>query len=382
MKERRKSRPVFLDRVQIGGDAPIAVQSMTDTDTCDTLKTMRQIHTLQQVGCEVVRVAVPDMEAARKLRTIRAGIDIPLVADIHFDYRLALEALKAGVDCLRINPGNIRAFGGGEHKVAELAAACNDQGVPIRIGVNSGSLEVDLVDKYVGPTAEAMVESALRHVTLLEKHHFEMIKISLKASDVWRTVDAYRLIADRVDYPLHLGVTEAGSLITGTVKTTAAFSQLLADGVGDTIRVSLAASPLEEVKVGYEILKAMEVRHRGVNVVACPTCGRLQIDVEGLAARLEKGLAHIKRPVTVAVMGCEVNGPGEAKDADIGIAGGRGEGMLFVKGKKARKVKEADFYQVVVEEVEKMVAEEASQSEEEETSGPGVPELPQLRILS
>ncbi|MBI2880669.1 MAG: flavodoxin-dependent (E)-4-hydroxy-3-methylbut-2-enyl-diphosphate synthase [Candidatus Tectomicrobia bacterium] len=379
IEKERKSRPVFVGGVQVGGGAPVSVQSMTDTDTRDTLATMRQINQLEEVGCEIVRVAVPDMDAARCVRTIKAGTHLPLVADIHFDYRLALEALKGGIDCLRINPGNIRAYGGGEHKVREIARACADLGIPIRIGVNSGSLEVELVDKHGGPMPEAMVESALRHVELLEKFNFDRIKISLKASDVWRTVKAYRLIADRVDYPLHLGVTEAGAHVTGAVKTTAAFSLLLSEGIGDTIRVSLAASPLEEVKVGYEILKALELRHHGINVVACPTCGRIQIDVEDLANRLEKGLAHIKYPVTVAVMGCEVNGPGEAKDADIGIAGGKGEGMIFKKGQKFRKVREEDFYDVIVEEVERMAAEgtlaaqQASGQTEEEPWEPPLP---------
>jgi (E)-4-hydroxy-3-methylbut-2-enyl-diphosphate synthase len=378
--QKRKTQPVFVGSVQVGGDAPVIVQSMCATDTRDTLATMRQINELENVGCEIARIAVPDMDSAKSIRTIKAGTNIPLVADIHFDYRLALESLKGGIDCLRINPGNIRAMGGGEHKVEELARACNDLGVPIRIGVNAGSLEVELVDKYTGPTAEAMVESALRHVELLERNNFNMMKISLKASDVRRTVEAYRLIAKRVDYPLHLGVTEAGAHVTGAIKTTAAFSLLLNEGIGDTIRVSLAASPLEEVKVGFEILKALELRHHGVNVVACPTCGRIQIDVEDLANRLEKGLAHIRQPVTVAVMGCEVNGPGEAKDADIGIAGGKSEGMIFKKGEKYRKVNEADFYDVIVEEVERMAAEgelAAQQEAGEDEEDPWEPPLPE-----
>ncbi len=381
MEKSRTTKPIFVGSVQVGGGAPVIVQSMCDTDTRDTLGTMRQINALEEVGCEMARVAVPDLDAARCIRTLKAGTGIPLIADIHFDYRLALEALKGGIDCLRINPGNIRAMGGGEHKVEELARACNDLGTPIRVGVNAGSLEVELVDKYGGPTAEAMVESALRHVELLERYNFDMIKISLKASDVWRTVEAYRLIAAKVDYPLHLGVTEAGAHVTGAIKTTAAFTILLTEGIGDTLRVSLAASPLEEVKVGYEILKSLELRHHGVNVVACPTCGRIQIDVEDLANRLEKGLAHIKFPISVAVMGCEVNGPGEAKDADIGIAGGKGEGMIFKRGKKFRKVKEADFYDVVVEEVEQMAAEGqlAAQQESGETdeAPPWEPPLPE-----
>ncbi len=379
-ENRRISKPVFVGRVQVGGGAPVVVQSMTDTNTCDTMATMRQINELEEVGCEIARIAIPNMDAAKCVRTIKAGTNLPLVADIHFDYRLALEALKGGTDCLRINPGNIRAMGGGEHKVKELARACNDLGVPIRIGVNSGSLEVELVDKYTGPTPEAMVESALRHAELLEKYNFDMIKISLKASDVWRTVKAYRLIAGKVDYPLHLGVTEAGAHVTGAIKTTAAFSLLLTEGIGDTIRVSLAADPVEEVKVGFEILKALELRHRGVNVVACPTCGRIQIDVENLANRLEKGLAHIEFPVTVAVMGCEVNGPGEAKDADIGIAGGKGEGMIFKKGEKFRKVKEEDFYDVLVEEVERRASEgelAAQQASGETEEAPWEPPLPE-----
>ncbi|MFQ5911635.1 MAG: flavodoxin-dependent (E)-4-hydroxy-3-methylbut-2-enyl-diphosphate synthase [Nitrospinota bacterium] len=385
-QKRRKTKPVFVGNVQVGGGAPVVVQSMADTDTRDTLATMGQINDLEEVGCEIVRVAVPDMDAAKCIRTLKAGTNLPLVADIHFDYRLALEALKGEIDCLRINPGNIRAYGGGEHKVKELARACNDLGVPIRVGVNSGSLEVELVDKYGGPMPEAMVESALRHVELLEKYNFDSIKISLKASDVWRTVSAYRLIAEKVDYPLHLGVTEAGAHVTGAIKTTAAFSLLLSEGVGDTIRVSLAADPVEEVKVGYEILKSLELRHRGVNVVACPTCGRIQIDVEGLANQLEKALAHVKHPITVAVMGCEVNGPGEAKDADIGIAGGKGEGMIFKKGQKYRKVKEEEFFDTIVEEIERMAAEGelTAQGEsggaEEEPWEPPLPEGIKVRL--
>lgn len=379
VENKRITRPIYVDNIQVGGGAPIVVQSMCDTDTRDTMGTMRQINALEEVGCEIARIAVPDIDAARYIRTIKAGTNIPLVADIHFDYRLALEALKGGIDCIRINPGNVRAMGGGEHKVDELTRACRDMGVPIRIGVNSGSLEVELVDKYGGPTAGAMVESAMRHVELAEKYNFDMLKISLKASDVWRTVKAYRLLAEKVNYPLHLGVTEAGAHVTGAIKTTAAFTLLLTEGIGDTIRVSLAASPLEEVKVGYEILKSLELRHHGVNVVACPTCGRIQIDVENLANRLEKGLAHIKFPITVAVMGCEVNGPGEAKDADIGIAGGKGEGMIFKKGEKYQKVSEESFYDVVVEEVEKMAAEgslaaQAESNKEDEIWEPPLPE--------
>ena len=345
--KRRKTRQIHVGGIPIGGDAPIVVQSMTTTDTRDTRGTIEQIHQLEKAGCEIVRLAVPTDEDARALPHIKAATSLPIIADIHFDHRLALVAAES-VDCIRINPGNI----GSRAKLKEVVKAVNDRGIPMRVGVNAGSLERELLQKYGYPTAEAMVESALTHVKVIEDFGCTAMKVSLKASDVHLAVDAYRQFSKIVDYPLHLGITEAGTSVTGTVKSSVGLGLLLADGIGDTLRVSLAADPCEEVRIGFEILKALELRHRGINVVACPTCGRLEIDVIKIANNLERRLAHIKEPLTISVLGCVVNGIGEGKEADIGIAGGQGVGILFKEGKLVRKVKAADLEEVLVEEVE------------------------------
>ncbi len=348
---RKKTRQISIGNVKIGGNAPISVQSMTNTDTRDIVSTVAQIKRLEEAGCEIVRLAVPDRRAAEALSEIKARIGTPLVADIHFNYKLALEAIKAGVDALRINPGNI----GDRWKIETVVSAAKDKGIPIRIGVNAGSLEKDILEKYRYPTAEVMVESAMRHIDILEELDFHDIKVSLKASDVPMTVDAYRMISEKVDYPLHLGITEAGPAMSGTVKSSIGIGILLAEGIGDTIRVSLTAGPVEEVKVGYEILKSLRLRHRGINIISCPTCGRMEIDLFALVAEVEKRLAHIKEPLDVAILGCVVNGIGEAKEADVGIAGGKGQGVLFIKGEIVRKVKEEELADALVEEVKKMV---------------------------
>jgi (E)-4-hydroxy-3-methylbut-2-enyl-diphosphate synthase len=348
---RKKTKPISLGSVRIGGGAPIAVQSMCNTDTRDAAKTLDQISRLAQAGCEIVRLAVPDEEAAKALGSIRKGTGVPLIADIHFDYRLALESVKQGVDGLRINPGNI----GGKDKVSEVVRACRDKGIPIRIGVNAGSLEKHLLAKYRHPTPEAIVESAFGHIRLLEDLNFTNLKVSLKASDVMTTVASYRLFSDKSDYPLHIGVSEAGTLFSGTIKSSVGLGILLAEGIGDTMRVSLTADPVEEVRVAYGILKSLKVRERGVNIISCPTCGRTEIDIIGLASEVEKRLAYIKEPITVAVMGCVVNGPGEAREADVGIAGGKGVGLLFKHGEVIKKLSEAELADVLVKEVEELV---------------------------
>jgi (E)-4-hydroxy-3-methylbut-2-enyl-diphosphate synthase len=349
--QRRKTKQISLGPLKIGGDAPVAVQSMCNTDTRDAGATLAQIKRLEQAGCEAVRVAVPDAEAAHALGTIKKSAGIPLIADIHFDHRLALEALKQGVDGLRINPGNI----GGKEKTAEVVRMCKDKGVPIRIGVNAGSLEKHLLEKYRHPTPEAIVESAVGHIRILEDLKFTDIKVSLKASDVLTTVQAYRLFSMKYSYPLHIGISEAGTLFSGTIKSSVGLGILLAEGIGDTLRVSLTADPVEEVRAAYEILKALKIRQRGVNIVSCPTCGRTEIDIIGLAETVEKRLAHIKEPITVAVMGCVVNGPGEAREADVGIAGGKGVGLLFKHGEIIQKFSEAELADVLVKEVETIV---------------------------
>ena len=345
---RKKTRRIMLGGVPIGGGAPVVVQSMTNTDTRDVKATVRQINELAKAGCEVVRVALLDMEAAKSLDKIKKAISIPLVADVHFDHRLALMAIDKGVDGLRINPGNI----GEKRKIVELVKAAKSRGVPIRIGVNSGSLEKDLLKKYGKPTPEALVESAMRHVRILEDLDFCDMKISIKASDVPTTVDAYRLMSKTAKYPLHIGVTEAGTLFSGTVKSSVGLGILLASGIGDTMRVSLTANPVEEVRAAWEMLKALHLRQRGVNIISCPTCGRTQIDVISLAQEVEKRLSHITRPFDVAVMGCIVNGPGEAAQADMGIAGGKGRGLLFRHGEVIRKLKEDELADALVREVE------------------------------
>lgn len=346
---RRKTRQIAIGNVKIGSNYPISVQSMTNTDTIDVKSTVNQIKALERAGCEIVRVAVPNMEAAEVLSKIKKAINIPLIADIHFDYRLALKAIDNGVDGLRLNPGNI----GDKERVKAIVKAAKEKKMPIRIGVNAGSLEKGILEKYKHPTPEAMVESALRHIKILEDLDFREIKISLKASDVWKTIDAYRLLSKKVNYPFHIGITEAGTIFSGTVKSAAGLGILLAEGIGDTLRVSLTGDPVEEVRVGWEILKAMQLRERGVNIISCPTCGRIKLDIITLANEIEKRLAHITKPINIAVMGCVVNGPGEAVESDIGIAGGDGVGMLYIKGKPAKKVKEKDIVEAIVKEVEK-----------------------------
>jgi len=355
---RRQTRQIALGSVKIGGGAPVVVQSMCNTDTRDAAKTLEQINHLEQAGCEVVRLAVPDKDAAQALGSIRKGTKIPLIADIHFDHRLALEAVRQRVDGLRINPGNI----GGKDKVAEVVAACRERGVPIRIGVNAGSLEKHLLERYGHPTPEAIVESAFGHIRILEDLNFTNLKVSLKASDVMTTVAAYRLFSQQSDYPLHIGISEAGTLFSGTIKSSVGLGILLSEGIGDTMRVSLTADPVEEVRAAYEILKALKVRQRGVNIISCPTCGRTEIDIIGLAQEVEKRLAHIKEPITVAVMGCVVNGPGEAREADAGIAGGRGVGLLFKYGEIVKKLSEEDLADALVKEVEEIVRKTKKQN--------------------
>jgi len=355
MNTPRITRRITIGNVAVGGGAPVSVQSMTNTDTRDAAATLAQIRRLAEAGCEIVRCAVPDEEAARALRAICRECPLPLIADIHFDYRLALTALESGVDGLRLNPGNI----GERWKVEEVVRACAERKVPIRIGVNGGSLEKELLEKYGHPTAAAMAESALGHIRILEELGYREIKVSLKASDIRRTVEAYRLLAKEVDYPLHIGITEAGTTWSGTVKSAVGLGVLLHDCIGDTLRVSLTGDPVEEVRVGWEILKSLELRERGPVFVSCPTCGRCQIDLIGVAEEVERRLHDLPKKITVAVMGCVVNGPGEAREADVGIAGGKGQGLLFRKGEVVRKVPQAELADALVEEAWKLVGEAA-----------------------
>lgn len=349
---RRTTRRVNVGPIAIGGGAPVSVQSMTTTKTDDWAATLDQVHALAEAGCEIVRVSVPDAKAAAACRKIKDGARVPLVADIHFDHRFALAAIEAGWDKLRLNPGNIRD----PQKVREVVRAAKDRGMPIRIGVNMGSLAPDIVET-LGRTPAGMVESAMRHIRILEELEFGDIVVSLKAHDVRSTVAAYRMMAQRVDYPFHLGITEAGTLRTGTVKSSVGLGMLLAEGIGDTIRVSLAADPVEEVPVCWEILKSLGIRERGVEITACPSCGRVQVDILKLAEAVEKITAEYRAPVKVAVMGCAVNGPGEASMADVGIAGGRGMGLLYRDGVKVRSLPEAQLLDGLREEIEKVIAE-------------------------
>jgi (E)-4-hydroxy-3-methylbut-2-enyl-diphosphate synthase len=354
---RRKTRAVQVGRLTMGGNAAIVVQSMTKTDTREIGKTVEQIQQMEAAGCEMARLAVPDIEAAKALAEIRKRCpDSILVSDIHFQYKFALMALDAGMDKLRINPGNI----GDAEKVRMVVRRAQEQKVPIRIGVNAGSLERRLLEKYGYPTPEAMVESALYHLRILEELGFTDTVVSLKASNVKLCVSAYRLLAKQVDYPFHLGITEAGTQFTGTVKSCVGMGMLLAEGIGDTIRVSLATDPVEEVRVAYEMLKALELRSRGPVVIACPTCGRLEVDLFKIAAEIEKATAHIKMPLSLAVMGCAVNGPGEAREADLGVAAGRGNGMIYREGKAIRRVSEEEIVPALLEEIERFVADKAA----------------------
>ncbi|RLB69887.1 MAG: 4-hydroxy-3-methylbut-2-en-1-yl diphosphate synthase [Deltaproteobacteria bacterium] len=353
---RHKTRQIQLGDLAIGGGAPISVQSMCNTDTRDVAATLAQIDALQAAKCEIIRCAVPDQDAAAALGAIKAGCQIPLIADIHFDYQLALTAIAQGVDGLRLNPGNI----GERWKVEEVVKACVERQVPIRIGVNAGSLERELLQKYGHPTAEAMVESALGHIRILEDLDYQNIKVSLKASDVDRTVAAYRLLAGQVDYPLHIGITEAGTTWSGTIKSAIGLGALLYDGIGDTLRVSLTGDPVEEVRVGWEILKSLRLREKGPIFVSCPTCGRCQIELIEIAEEVEQRLADFPQPLTIAVMGCVVNGPGEAREADLGIAGGVGQGILFRHGEVVRKVPQHELADALVAEAWQMVEDQDS----------------------
>ncbi|MBN2033240.1 MAG: flavodoxin-dependent (E)-4-hydroxy-3-methylbut-2-enyl-diphosphate synthase [Deltaproteobacteria bacterium] len=347
---RKKTREIRVGNIAVGGDAPIAVQSMTNTDTRDVRSTVSQVEQLFDAGCEIVRLAVPDLNAAEAFREIKTRVKPPLIADIHFDSRLAVASLRAGADGLRINPGNI----GGPSAVKRVVLEAKARQVPIRIGVNAGSLPRDVLAKYGHPTAGAMVETALEHISLFEALGYDQIKISLKSSSVLTTIEAYELLSEKVDYPLHLGVTEAGTLISGTVKNALGIGILLFKGIGDTLRVSLSRPPVEEVKVAYEILRALGLRNRGPEIISCPTCGRCEIDLFSVVEKVEQALCGMRASLRVAVMGCVVNGPGEAREADVGIAGGRGQGLLFRKGKPIRKIPEQDLASVLIEEVRKL----------------------------
>ncbi|NPV92011.1 MAG: flavodoxin-dependent (E)-4-hydroxy-3-methylbut-2-enyl-diphosphate synthase [Firmicutes bacterium] len=350
LETRRKSRQLNLGGVKIGGGAPVSVQSMTKTDTRDVEATVGQIEDLARAGCDIVRVAVVDSEAAEAVRQITARSSIPLVADIHFDYKLALSCIENGIDGLRLNPGNI----GSEDRVEMVARRAQEKGIPIRIGVNSGSLEKSILARYGGVTAEAMVESALTHIGILERVGFFDIKVSLKASSVPLMIDTYRRLASRVDYPLHLGVTEAGTRRVGTVKSAIGIGVLLESGIGDTIRVSLTGPPVEEVRVGREILKSLGLMEAGPEIISCPTCGRCEIDLVDVAERLEEAIADLKTPLKIAVMGCTVNGPGEARQADVGLAGGKGVGLIFREGQPRYKVKQGEMLNALLKEIREM----------------------------
>lgn len=344
-----KTRVVKVGNLFLGGDNPVRVQSMTNTDTRDVGATVKQILALEKAGCEIVRVAVPDMIAAKAIGKIKKRIHIPLVADIHFDYKLALEAVAQGIDKIRINPGNI----GSEEKVRAVVGACKKNKIPIRIGVNGGSLEKDLLKKY-GQTPKAAVESAMRHVRILEKLNFRDMLISIKFSEVPPMIEAYRMLAKKVDYPLHLGVTHAGTAYVGTIKNAIGIGALINDGIGNTIRVSLTADQKEEIKAGFAILRAVGKRKSGPEIISCPTCGRTEIALMELTEKIEKALSKIKTPIKVAVMGCVVNGPGEAREADIGVAGGKGMGAIFAKGKVIKTVKEKDILPALLQEIKKL----------------------------
>lgn len=347
---RKKTRQISVGNVLMGGDANVVIQSMTNTDTRDVEKTLAQIRALYNAGCEIIRCAVPDKEAAEAIKEIVKQSPIPVVADIHFDYRLALMCIENGISALRINPGNI----GSKERVGKVVEAAKKKNIPIRIGVNSGSLEKELLEKYGEPTAEALVESALKHVKILEDLDFYDIVISIKSSNVPMMIEAYRLMSNKCDYPLHLGVTESGTVFKGTIKSSIGIGTLLAEGIGDTIRVSLTSDPIEEIKVAKEILKALGLRKGGLEFISCPTCGRTEIDLIGIAKEVESRLDNIKKDIKVAVMGCVVNGPGEAREADIGIAGGKGQGIIFKKGEIIKTCKEEDLVSELMKEIDSL----------------------------
>ena len=355
--KRRQTRQIQVGSVAVGGDAPISVQSMTNTETCDVEATVAQVNAIAEAGADIVRISVPSMDAAEAFKAIRARVSVPLVADIHFDYKIALKVAEYGVDCLRINPGNI----GREDKVRAVIDSCRDKGIPIRIGVNAGSLGKDLQRKYGEPTAEALVESAMRHVDILDKLDYQEFKLSVKASEVFMAVEAYRLISQQIEQPLHLGITEAGGLRGGTVKSAVGLGMLLMDGIGDTIRVSLAADPVEEVKVGFEILKSLKLRSNGINFIACPSCSRQNFDVIKTMSSLEQRLEDIRTPMDVAVIGCIVNGPGEAREADVGLTGATPSNLIYLGGEPDHKVSNEDF----IEHLEQVIRQRASELEEQ-----------------
>jgi (E)-4-hydroxy-3-methylbut-2-enyl-diphosphate synthase len=352
---RRKTRQIMVGKVAVGGDAPISVQTMTNTETCDVDATLGQIQRMVTAGVDIVRVSVPSMEAAEAFRKIRSQVTVPLVADIHFDYRIALKVLEYGVDCLRINPGNI----GSEARIRAVVDSAKDKNIPLRIGVNAGSLGKNLLRKYKEPNAEAMVESALNQIAILDKLDFQNFKISLKASEIYMTLKAYRSLATQIDQPFHLGITEAGGLRSGTVKSAIGLGALLMDGIGDTIRVSLAADPVEEVKVGFDILKSLGLRHKGVNLVACPSCSRQNFDVISVVNELESRLEDITTPIDVAVIGCIVNGPGEAKVAEIGLTGASPNNLVYKEGIPDHKISNANL----VDELEAMVRQRVAEKQ-------------------
>lgn len=358
--KRRISKKIYVGNVAIGGDAPISVQSMTNTETCDVTATVAQISRLEKAGVDIVRVSVPSMDAAEAFGEIKKRVYVPLVADIHFDYTIALRVAELGVDCLRINPGNI----GREDRVKAVVDAAKDKNIPIRIGVNAGSLEKDLQKKYGEPSAQAIVESALRHIDYLDKLDFHNFKVSVKASDVFMAVEAYRILAKQIEQPLHLGITEAGGLRAGTVKSAVGLGILLAEGIGDTLRISLAADPVEEVKVGFDLLKSLKLRSRGINFIACPSCSRQNFDVVKTMNELETCLGDLLVPMDVAVIGCVVNGPGEAKEADIGLAGGTPNNLVYIDGKPTHKLSNEHF----VEELEALIREKAQQKLQNEAN--------------
>lgn len=350
---RRKSRQIWVGKVAVGGDAPISVQSMTNTETCDVDATVAQIQAIANAGADIVRVSVPSMEAAEAFKAIRARVDVPLVADIHFDHRIALAVAEYGVDCLRINPGNIGRIA----KVKEVIASARDKGIPIRIGVNAGSIGKELQRKYGEPTAEALVESAMNHVDLLDKFDYPDFKVSVKASDVFMAVDAYTLLATKIDQPLHLGITEAGGLRNGTVKSAIGLGLLLRQGIGDTIRISLAADPVQEVKVGFDILKSLKLRSNGINFIACPSCSRQNFDVISTVNALEERLEDVRQAMDVAIIGCVVNGPGEAREADVGLTGASPNNLIYLDGKPNHKVGNTEF----IDHLEQVIRTKAEQ---------------------
>jgi (E)-4-hydroxy-3-methylbut-2-enyl-diphosphate synthase len=358
--KRRVSRQIFVGKVPVGGDAPISVQSMTNTDTCDVAATVAQVKAIADAGADIVRVSVPSMEAAEAFRQIRAQVTVPLVADIHFDHKIALKVAEYGVDCLRINPGNI----GRDAKVRAVIDSARDKGIPIRIGVNAGSLGKDLQRKYGEPTPEALVESAMRHVDILDKFNYPDFKVSVKASGVFMAVAAYRLLATKIDQPLHLGITEAGGLRGGTVKSAVGLGMLLMEGIGDTLRVSLAADPVEEVKVGFDILKSLQLRANGINFIACPSCSRQNFDVVGTMNVLEQRLEDIRTPMDVAVIGCIVNGPGEAREADVGLTGATPSNLIYIDGEPHHKISNENF----IDHLEEVIRTRAAALERERSA--------------